>query len=94
MDKKIEMLNVAYSRKFLKSLSKLSKEIQNKAIVKDNIFRTNPFDPRLKTHKLHGKQKEEWSYSIDNFYRVTFIFVKNGEILFLDIGNHDQLYGK
>lgn len=88
------MLNIAYSKKFLKSLSRLPKSIQNKAIAKDEIFRINPFDFRLKTHKLHGKQKEEWAYSVDNFYRATFVFIKDKEILFLDIGTHDQLYGK
>ena len=88
------MLNVAYSKKFLKSLSKLPKNIQNKAIAKDEIFRNNPFDTMLKTHKLHGKQKEEWAYSMDNSYRAIFIFLEDEEALFLDIGTHDQLYGK
>lgn len=88
------MLNVAYSKKFLKSLNKLPQNVQLKAIAKEKIFRADIFDYSLKTHKLHGKQKEEWAYSVDNSYRATFIFVGNKEILFLDIGTHDQLYGR
>jgi len=53
------------------------------------MFRNNPFDTRLKTHKLHGKLKDLWSFSIDERYRVLFEF-DGDDVIFLDVGDHDM----
>jgi hypothetical protein len=37
---------------FERHYKKLPKEIKIKSEEKERIFRENPFDPRLKTHKL------------------------------------------
>jgi len=55
---------------------------------KENVFRVNPFDSRLKTHKLHGQLKNQWSFSIDGKYRIIFEF-EESDIIFLDVGDHD-----
>lgn len=81
--------SVKYSRKFLKSLQKLPKRILDQAEVKEKVFKENPFDPRLKTHKLSGKDKECWAFSIDYSYRIKFIFLNDEEVLFLNIGTHE-----
>lgn len=73
---------------FRSSYQKLDSQIQKKAEKKEMIFRGNPFDPRLKTHKLHGKLKRLWSFSVDKNYRVLFMF-DGQDIIFLDIGDHD-----
>lgn len=78
---------VAY---FDKRYKKLSHGVKNKAKEKENIFRCNPFDPRLRTHKLHGKERETWAFWIDYIYRIKFIFLNKGEVLFLDVGTHDM----
>ncbi len=52
------------------------------------MFRKNKFDPRLETHKLHGKLKDLWSFSVGNKYRIVFEF-DNSDVIFLDIGDHD-----
>ena len=46
-------------------------------------FKTNPHDPRLKTHKLSGKLSELWSFSVDYDLRVIFHFVTEHRVLFL-----------
>lgn len=61
--------------------------IKNKAEAKERIFRKNPFDQRLKTHKLHGKIKNLWSFSINAKYRVVFEF-DNSDVILLDVGDH------
>jgi mRNA-degrading endonuclease RelE of RelBE toxin-antitoxin system len=43
---------------FEKRYKKLPKKVKEKAKEKEKIFRENPFHPILKTHKLHGKEKE------------------------------------
>lgn len=85
-------MKVYPSTRFTRNLQKLSRFIQERAMLRDLLFRANPFDPRLETHKLHGKQKGEWAYSIDHSYRVSFVFLSDGGVLYTNIGTHDELY--
>ncbi|GEM_PF-2063199 len=55
-------MEINVTPRFIKNYKKLHKEIQEKAQVKESIFRKNPFDKRLKTHKLSGKEKEAWAF--------------------------------
>jgi len=71
---------------------KLPKEIQAKAALKEDLFRTNPFDPRLRTHKLHAALAEYWGFWIDNRNRIIFRFVSPEEVYFYKIGDH-SIYG-
>jgi mRNA-degrading endonuclease YafQ of YafQ-DinJ toxin-antitoxin module len=74
---------------FEKHYKKLPKKIKEKAKEKEKIFRENPFHPLLKTHKLHGKDKDCWAFWIDYEYRIKFIFLSENKVLFLDIGTHN-----
>ena len=51
-------MEINVTPRFIKSYKKLHKEIQEKAKVKEAVFRKNPFDKRLKTHKLSGKKRK------------------------------------
>jgi hypothetical protein len=42
---------------------KLSRKIQTKADEKTKLFRENPFNPVLRTEKLHPKGHDVWSFS-------------------------------
>lgn len=77
---------------FERRYKKLPLLIKKKAVEREKIFIENPFDFRLDTHKLHGKKKEEWAYSIDYHYRISFIFVEKEEILYTNVGTHDEVY--
>ena len=81
-------MNIYYHPRFKASYQKLSCEIKIKAEFKESIFRGNPFNPLLKTHKLHGKLKDYWSFSVNKTYRIIFEF-HNSDIIFLDIGTHE-----
>ena len=80
---------ISTSPKFEKNYQRLPKRIKEKAKEKELIFRKDSFDPRLGTHKLSGKDKGCWAFWITDSYRIKFIFLSAGEILFLDIGTHD-----
>ncbi|NJM48922.1 MAG: type II toxin-antitoxin system mRNA interferase toxin, RelE/StbE family [Alkalinema sp. RU_4_3] len=56
------------------------------------LFTTDPFEPSLKTHKLSGKLKEFWSFSVDYDQRVVFYFTEDSKAVFTDIGTHDEVY--
>ena len=86
-------MEIKLSLRFQKSFHKLEVSVQKKAVNRLKLLReSNGHDPRLKVHKLHGKQQSEWSFMVDYSYRITFIFLDAGEILCTDIGTHDQLY--
>lgn len=81
-------ISVSYSRRFLKQASSFPADILEQAQKRERIFKQNPFDGRLNTHRLHGKEKEVWSFSINYTYRIKFIFLTETEVLFLEIGTH------
>ena len=82
-------MHVELSDRFKKSFRRLSSRLQDKSAERIEIFRQDCFDPRLKTHELHGKDRNIWSFSINRSYRIKFIFLGSGAVLFLEIGTHD-----
>lgn len=82
-------MRVDYSRQFLKSASRLPAKLIALAEEKELLFKTTPFHPSLETHKLHGKEKDVWAFSVNRKYRIKFLFLNNSNVLFLEIGLHD-----
>lgn len=86
-------MQVDVSSRFQKSFRKLHSFIQEKAILRMKIFEeSNGRDSRLDVHKFHGKKKEEWVYSVDRSYRITFVLLEDNRVLYTNIGTHDELY--
>lgn len=85
-------MNLFSSQNFKRKYKKLSKEVKMKAEKQEEIFVANPFDTRLKTHKLHGKDKEYWTYSVDHKIRIKFALLSDDTVLYLDVGTHDEVY--
>lgn len=56
------------------------------------LFTKNPFNQKLKTHKLRGKLEGLWALSITYDCRLIFKFIKKDEVLLIDIGEHDEVY--
>ena len=82
-------MRIIYSPKFFRQYKKLPKEIKILAEEKEKVFRKNPFDSVLDTHKLHGRLRDFWSFSIDVRYRIIFEFGDNNDIVyFYFVGDH------
>jgi len=78
----------SYKRK-IKGNQRLEKKFW--AIMR--VFEENPLAPKLRTHKLSGKLKGLWAFSIDHENRVIFKFLKDkDEVLLIDIGSHNEVY--
>lgn len=78
-------MRILYSSRFLRSFEKLPLKIQDEFRRREDIFRRNPFDPVLKTHKL--KDRRDWAFLVTYEIRVIFVFGK-GIFRFLNIGDH------
>lgn len=55
------------------------------------ILQNDPWDDRLKTHKLSGVLKNCLACNISYEYRLIF-YIKEGAIFLLTIGTHDEVY--
>lgn len=86
-------MQIFYSTKFEREYKKLPRRIQELAEEKEHIFRANPFDDRLDTHKLHGRLKGLWAFWIDQKYRIIFEFARKEIIWFHSVGDH-SIYQK
>jgi len=82
-------MHIGVANSFRKTFRRLHPKIQEKAIEKISIFKENPYDSRLDTHKLHGEDKDAWAFSITDHYRIKFTFQSGDKALFLEIGTHD-----
>ena len=58
------------------------------------LFRSDPNNPILKDHTLIGAKKGLRSFSITGDIRIIYqpADTENGEIIFYDIGSHNQVY--
>ena len=74
---------------FKKHYRKLPERVKEEAKKKELAFRNDPFDSTLRTHKLHGVEKDAFAFWINYSYRIKFIFLDEKCVLFLDIGSHD-----
>jgi len=63
--------------------------VKDAAEKKESLFKADAFHPSLETHKLHGKDRDIWAFSINKKYRIKFVFLNEGAVLFVDIGTHD-----
>ena len=89
-------MEVSFSDSFKKAFQKRIKstEIENEFWNRLEIFINDPFEAKLKTHKLSGKLKDLWSFSIEYDLRVVFYFTndKPKRAVFVDIGSHNEVY--
>ncbi|MFQ5965150.1 MAG: type II toxin-antitoxin system YafQ family toxin [Candidatus Scalinduaceae bacterium] len=89
------MTEIAFSSSFKKSFKKTiksRKKLEDRFWKKVKVFIRNPFDEQLRTHKLSGKLKKLWSFTIEYDVRVIFYFAGKGKVIFVDIGKHDEIY--
>jgi mRNA-degrading endonuclease YafQ of YafQ-DinJ toxin-antitoxin module len=88
-------VEVSFSSSFKRSFKKRIKgnaDLEARFWQRLERFTREPFDPSLKTHKLSGKLKDLWSFSIDYDERVLFYFTEDEKAVFVDIGSHDEVY--
>ena len=81
------MITIYYSSEFKKSVKKYSahREQIKKRVT---IFIEDPFDPRLRTHKLGGELSGYYSFSVTYHIRILFEFIDDNTVGFIDMGTH------
>lgn len=83
-------MKIIYTTKFSREYKKLPLQLKYLAEEREIIFRNNPFDSRLKTHKLKGKLKGFLAFSIDYRFRIIFEISKDSKIAYFhSVSDHD-----
>ncbi|MBU3924915.1 MAG: type II toxin-antitoxin system RelE/ParE family toxin [Patescibacteria group bacterium] len=82
-------IEILKTKDFEKSFKKLQPNIQALAVKKIFLFKTDPFYLPLKTHRLKGRLKKFYSFSVNFQYRVLFEFIGKNKVLLFDIGTHE-----
>ena len=89
------MTEVAFSSSFQRAFKRRIKgklALETRFWERLETFQNNPFDQSLRTHKLSGRLKDLWSFTIGYDLRVVFSFVEGDRALFVDIGTHEEVY--
>jgi mRNA-degrading endonuclease YafQ of YafQ-DinJ toxin-antitoxin module len=80
------------TRAFWRSFGKLSVQQQRHAREVFAIFKQNPFDPRLRTHKIQKLSARYgrliYAAEIEANLRVVF-YIEDNAVVTVDIGSHD-----
>lgn len=82
-------MEIIYSPQFARAYRKLPGDVKVLAEQRVALFRENPFNPALDTHKLHGHLREFWSFSVGRRYRIIFEFGHKNAVCFHTVGSHD-----
>lgn len=85
-------MTVAYHPLFVRQFKKLTPKLQENVLVKIELFKRDHRAATLRVHKLHGRLKNYWSFSVSHSQRIVFMEHK-GEIVLIDIGDH-EIYSK
>lgn len=84
-----KITKIETSSYFERAFRKLPKDLQQKVVERIAIFKQNPIDPKLNTHKLTGKLAGDWAFSVDYHNRIRFRAVDKGVAQLIDVGSHD-----
>jgi mRNA-degrading endonuclease YafQ of YafQ-DinJ toxin-antitoxin module len=82
------MIIVGFTPEFLRSLKKLTPQLQEAAFKRIELFRDRSNHQRLKVHKLHGKYRDFFGFSIDLKNRIIFEWVSDKEARLHTAGDH------
>lgn len=87
-------MKINYSRRFLKNYKERIKpnpKLKSQFYKKLQLFKKDRDDSALKDHRLTGKLSEYRAFSIASDVRVVYMEF-DGQVLFYDIGTHNQVY--
>lgn len=80
-------MEILYTARFAREARRVPKHLRKLVEESVELFRENPLDPRLGTHKLRGGLRGFLSFSIGHRYRIIFEFIGKSKALF-SIGDH------
>lgn len=79
-------------KRFDKSFLKLHKDMKKKVIERIMLFRDEPNNHLLNTHKLHADYIGYSSFNVTGDVRVVFRYINTNTVELVYVGTHSELY--
>jgi addiction module RelE/StbE family toxin len=86
-------MRITFHKKFRKKYAKLQKGECKQCDERLLLFEQDPFHPTLNNHALTGEYLGLRSINITGDLRAHYAEVAEGEVIFVDIDTHSNLYG-
>lgn len=80
---------IRFKPSFVREFKKLPKELQEEALERIELFKDIANHQKLKTHKLQGKLRNYYSFSVTYSHRIVFEYENANTVVFLAIGDHE-----
>lgn len=80
---------IRYKPTFVREFKKLPIELQEEALEKIELFKNTQNHQKLKVHRLKGKLKDFYSFSITYSHRIVFTYERKDVVVLIAIGDHD-----
>ncbi|MFH1534232.1 MAG: type II toxin-antitoxin system mRNA interferase toxin, RelE/StbE family [Nitrospirota bacterium] len=73
----------------MKQFNKFPDALQDEIEEKIELFKKDPIHPSLKSHKLKGKLKGRFSFSVNYRIRIVFACLSKKDVVLLSVGSHE-----
>ena len=84
------MIDVLYTQPFIRQFNSLEKDLRDEIYEKIKSFKNKDNHNKLKVHKLKGRLKSQYSFSVNYKIRIVFEYTASKkEVALLSIGDHD-----
>ncbi len=83
------MITIEYAPGFVRIWKKLPPDIQDEVVERIELFKNPKNHALLKVHKLKGKMRDKYAFSINFRDRIAFRYSKDHKVAFLlDMDDH------
>ena len=86
------MIEIHFTKKFGRTVNDVLQTnypLFTEITEKITEFRDPKNHKRLKVHKLHGRMKSKYSFSVDYKNRIVFEYLNKKSVVLMDFGDHD-----
>lgn len=83
------MLEVSYTARFVRAYKKLTSPLQEEVKQAIADFQNSSTRERLRVHKLEGRLKGRYSFSVNYATRIVFTYVNKNKAVLLTVGDHN-----
>ncbi len=82
-------MEILYKPTFIRQFNRLEELLQDEVLEKIELFKNEKNHKQLKVHKLTGKLKNFYSFSVNYSYRIIFSYENKKSVVLFAIGDHD-----
>ena len=83
------MVKVCFKPTFVKQYARLEPTLKDEVKEKIKLFQNIRNHRYLRVHKLKGKLRGRYGFSVNYRYRIIFAWLSKTEAVLLGIGDHD-----